>query len=95
VLIVKSFIRGSNGCIKLSVGSCELFSFKLRFIHIELILISDTEKSWKICKKKYIPAMNAENYLSRRKDYPAIKGRLMGTANGNVTNAMYHLLAPS
>ena len=39
--------------------------------------------------------MNAENYLSRRKDYPAIKGRLMGTANGNVTNAMYHLLAPS
>jgi hypothetical protein len=33
--------------------------------------------------------------LFKQKDYPAIKGRLMGTANGNVTNAMYHLLAPS
>ena len=64
---------GFNGCNKLSIGSRELFSFKLRFIHIEFILISDTEKSWKVCKEKYISAMNAENYLSRRKDYPAIK----------------------
>jgi hypothetical protein len=54
-----------------------LFSFKLRFIHIEFILISDTEKAWKVCKEKYISAMNAENYLSRRKDYPAIKGMFM------------------